>query len=438
MRLFWRASVRTSGCIVALFAVVVLCESCATLRATIAAYDVGPNGIAKHQLRLREALAQQDFARALDWAEDDRLLRALNEGASAFYASQFGRSVAVLDSAALLADDRITKSLSAEALALVTNDMARPYVTTRTERLFIAYYAMLACARADQWEDAAVEARRLSAMLMQLDSDRADGERASHAMLHYIAGGVFERANELDEARVAYRVARSLAPDMVDSARTYPEAGEGEVVIVVERGFVAHRATESLNVLVGGERNERRHGRGPRRHDREDDVDDEDGNWVSVAFPAFRSSGRSWGAVSLFADDGNVGGSRISSVVDDATLADGQRERTALLARAATRAAAKYALSKAVKDRKGEVAGQIANYGAALLERADIRSWHLLPREITVLRVRLPEGPHHLEVSAGGAGRVDAGIVTVKAGQLAVTSVRLWRDLPTTELAVRR
>ncbi|HEX9484412.1 MAG TPA: hypothetical protein VF929_07510 [Gemmatimonadaceae bacterium] len=438
MRLSRRTSVRLSHGLVALFGILVLCQGCAALRATIAAYDVGPNGIAKHQQRLREALADQDFERALEWAEDDRLLRALNEGASAFYASQYARSVAVLDSAAMLADDRITTSLSAEALALVTNDMARPYVTTRTERLFIAYYAMLACAREDQWEDAAVEARRLSAMLMQFESDRADGERVSHAMMHYIAGAVFERTNELDDARVAYRVARALAPELVDSARAYPEAGEGELLVVVERGFVAHRATEAVNVFVGGEQSDRRSARGPRRHEHEGDVDGDEGYWVSVAFPVFRPSRRSWSGLSLFADDQSLDGSRISSLVDDATLADGQRERTALLARATTRAAVKYALTKAVKDRKGEVAGQIVNYGTALLERADIRSWHVLPQEITVLRARLPEGQHHLEVSSGSAARMDAGLVTVRAGELTVTSVRLWRDTPSTELAVRR
>jgi hypothetical protein len=43
--------------------------------------------------------------------------------------------------------------------------------------------------------------------------------------------------------------------------------------------------------------------------------------------------------------------------------------------RALARAVAKYA---AAKDRKGEVAGELANLGTVLLERADVRSWHLL------------------------------------------------------------
>ena len=72
-----------------------------------------------------------------------RSVQALTTGAAAYYAGQFARSAAVLDTAALLADDRITASLSKDGLAAVTNDMARPYQPRRTERLFIPYYAML-------------------------------------------------------------------------------------------------------------------------------------------------------------------------------------------------------------------------------------------------------------------------------------------------------
>jgi hypothetical protein len=45
---------------------------CATLRTTLRGYDVGPNGIARPQHRLREALAAGDFVRALAWREDAR------------------------------------------------------------------------------------------------------------------------------------------------------------------------------------------------------------------------------------------------------------------------------------------------------------------------------------------------------------------------------
>jgi hypothetical protein len=454
---------RSIACGAAIFAALLGASGCATLRATLGTYETGPHGIALPQQQLRDALARADFAAALGWHQDDELLRELEQGVSSYYASQFGRSAAVLDSAALLADDRITNSVSGNALALLTNDLARPYQPRRTERLFIPYYGMLAFARLDQWEEAAVEARRLSALLAQYAADRTDAERATHATLHYLAGVVFERAGERNEAAVAYRLARALLPQQVDSARGSGAAGEGDVLVVVERGFVAHRATESINVFLGdvdrdslgtSDRESNAHTAsriaerlsrisdgpgGPRRRGRDHDGDrDDDGYWLSVAFPSVRRAAIPIGETTLLVDGASVTNARVASLLDDAVVADEGRERVALLARAIARAAAKYVVTKAVKDNKGEVAGSIANIGASLLERADVRSWHLLPQEITLLRVHAPAGQRQLQLTLGPDGsRIEIGPVNVRAGSVTIAAVRLWRDPETRVIAAR-
>jgi hypothetical protein len=83
-----------------------------------------------------------------------------------------------------------------------------------------------------------------------------------------------------------------------------------------------------------------------------------------------------------------------------------------------------------VRDKKGDVAGTLANLGASLLERADVRSWHLLPRELTLVRLRLPAGPQRVMLRIGEgmqARTVEAGTVLVRAGSVAVAPVRLWQ-----------
>lgn len=419
----------------ALLAATLGASGCATLRVTLGGYETGPHGIARPQQRLREALARADLAVALGWQEDDELLRELGAGVASYYAAQFGRSAAVLDSAALLADDRITNSVLGNALALVTNDLARPYQARRTERLFIPYYGMLAYTRLEQWEEAAVEARRLSALLAQYAADRTDSERATHATLHYLAGVVFERAGERDEAQVAYRLARALLPQQVDSARSAGAKGEGDVLLVVERGFVAYRATELITVFFADSNRASRHPHHDRAHDRDGD---DGGYWLSVAFPSVRRAARAAGEPMLFVDGASVTNARVASVVDDAVVADEGRERPAVLARAVARAAAKYVVARAVKDSKGQVAGSLANLGASLLERADVRSWHLLPQEITLLRVHAPAGERRLDVAVGANGdRVALGAVNVRAGFVTIAAVRLWRDPATRVLAAR-
>jgi tetratricopeptide (TPR) repeat protein len=435
---------------------------CATLRATIGGYVTGPRGISRAQQRLRNDLSRGDYKAALAWHEDDALLQRLDVGIASYYAAQYQRSAAEMDTAALIADDRITASLSKDALALVTNDMARPYQPRRTERLFIPYYAMLAYARLDQWEDAAVEARRLVALLEQYADDRGNGERALHASLHELAGGVFERAGEHDDAQVAYRAALALRPARLVDDRQRPPAGTGELLVVVERGFVAHLVTETLRIRLGDDRDMPREARGeqvavlreavapsggwgpsgasattastpvhdsPPRHPHGDD----DTEWLTIAFPALRPSPRPWGgAVRLTVDD-TLERDGIAARVDDARTADESRERISIVARAAARATAKLAVTKAIEDRKGEVAGTLAEIGASLLERADVRSWHLLPQELTLMRIRLPAGPHEvrLRVGEGSAARtVEVGTITVRTGTLSIAPVRLWRAPP--------
>ena len=409
-------------------------SGCSLVRQTVGAYEIGPNGIARPQLRLREALAHDDFTTALAWREDDELLRELTVGVSSYYALQFARSATVLDSAALLADDRITKSLSREALGLVTNDLTRPYQARRTERLFIPYYGMLAFARLEQWEDAAVEARRLTALLQQYAPDRSEGERDTHATLHFLAASVFERAGDTDEASVSHRLARAIAPVMIDSMQAASNlANTGSLVVVVERGFVAHRATESLDIFIGDSSRPGRwsghEARRDRDRDRDGDVDGDDGGyWLSVAFPSLRRSARATGDLQLIVDGvGQLNTSRVSAIVDDAVASDEARERLELVARATARAAAKYAVTKAVKNKKGETAGKIANVATSLLERADIRSWHLLPQQITLVRIPVEAGMHRAEVTVGDT-RLEVGPVNVRAGATSIAAVRLWGE----------
>jgi hypothetical protein len=480
-----RHALRRAARVVALASCVVTLGGCSTLRATFRGYERGPDGIMRVQHRLRDALARGDFPTALAWREDDALLRALTRATSAYYASQFLRAGTLLDSAALMADDRITESLSRDALALLTSDNARHYRPRPTERLFIAYYGMLSYARLERWEDAAVEARRMVSLLAQRESDRDAEERPLHGALGYLAGAVFERAGRTGEADVAYRAAHRLLANVPERpARTVK--GEGEVLVVLERGFVAHRVTEQINVYFGEDSDSLRHG-SRRRHDGDsrigesigrvlgpgrddagdagddDDEDeetasaiardssgsrrrarrhDDDGYWLAVALPVLRRSARPLGiGVRLASNDGRGESVTIATVLDEAAAVDERRDRVAVLARAVARASAKYAVAKAVKDSKGDGAGKLANIGVSLLERADLRSWHLLPQEVQLLRVSLPAGPHtlQLEVGDGAASRVvEIGPVTVRAGTLTIVPHRLWRDVAPVPLVAAR
>ncbi len=413
----------------AVLSVALLLGGCATMRSTMGAWRTGPDGISRPQLERRESLERGDYASLLAHRDDDELLDLLQRGTASYYAAAYTRSAAIMDSAALVADDRITRRLSREGLSLVTNDMARPYDVRRTERLFIPYYALLSYAALGAWEDAAVEARRLSALLAQYADDRSEDERGTFAALHYLAATAFERAGNHGEAEVARRNAQAL-----DSVKYAATAAPGrELVVLVERGFVAHRTTGTVSLRVGDDDDEGRgsdgHEHGPRDPDRsrghDDDGDhdhDLDAQWITVAFPELRPGRPVTSMPLLFVDSTprSLNGARAS--LDQATGADERRERAAMLIRAGVRATAKYSVAQVVKERKGKTAGSLVHIGASLLERADVRSWHLLPAELLLTRIPLAAGSHRVLLD----GEMRTIAVDNRSPALIIT--RLYRD----------
>ena len=113
-------------------------------------------------------------------------------------------------------------------------------------------------------------------------------------------------------------------------------------------------------------------------------------------------------------------------------VADFQAERALVIARTVARGAAKLALTKGAEkklEEKNEAAGKLigllGNIGNALLERADTRSWHLLPAGIAVARVQLPQGEHLLQIEIG-ARTVELEPVVVTDGGVTILAKRIW------------
>jgi hypothetical protein len=151
---------------------------------------------------------------------------------------------------------------------------------------------------------------------------------------------------------------------------------------------------------------------------------------LKVAWPIYRDSHRAAPAQLLVGSDA-AAFSRAADISRGVT-ADFDAERALLTARTIARGTAKLALTKGAErklEEKNEVAGRLlgllGNVTNVLTERADTRSWHLLPAAISVVRVELPPGDHELHVEVGGR-RIALGPVSVRAGSLNVVPARAW------------
>jgi hypothetical protein len=236
--------------------------------------DVTPSGLTRSDATLRGMLASGNADTALhrfdlevkqDITPSDDLLRALYQGVLAFHAGRKDTSAFVLDRAALMLEDREGIRVSREAAALLSSDRALPYQPGRTERLLIPYYGALSYLHAGNTEEAAVEARRLSHALEALEDAPKDAEQRTRGLLRYFAGLVFDAAGERNDAAVAYRNAEQLLGRELTPSQTTSDSGD--VVIVFEDGFVAHRFEESVTIILADDEAESLRDHDQRRRD---------------------------------------------------------------------------------------------------------------------------------------------------------------------------
>jgi hypothetical protein len=162
---------------------------------------------------------------------------------------------------------------------------------------------------------------------------------------------------------------------------------------------------------------------------------------MRVAWPEMVSSGLPTDltvvGLSVAADTASLEKPAMRGSVSGAVTEEFEDQLGGILIKMVARTALKYELARAIEkevDKKNELLGDIAfltaNAAAALFERADTRSWHLLPDEVSVVRLRLPAGSHPLtvQVETGQSGTqvIDLGDIDVSDGSVHVLSARVW------------
>ena len=396
----------------------------------------------------------------------DRLLQLLQRGHVQHYAARFDESNATFQQGEDLAASLYTRSISQAAASLIVNDLTIDYRGKPFELAMVPFYRALNYVALDERDAAQVEARKATLALAEAveatlsEIDRPDDREAAGRLqdsgfLHWFSGLLFEAEGSANDAFVAYRNAaraylaggeltgipppvalgrdlervglgfgfreeveelRAASPELFAASQPGTSGG-GEIVLVLESGWIAPRDQVMLNVPILDI--DRRYAsnddwawelvnRASPGWTRSYDVDIE--YWLTVAVPVMGAPVTgSVTAVRL----SSTGVEAASQPADDlsrraaATLA---AERGQMLFKTFLRALVKYAASEAVKS-EDETAGQIVNLIGVLTERADTRCWLTLPDRLSVARLHLPAGRHDLRIDFVGPG---GGIVSTE------------------------
>lgn len=354
-------------------------------------------------------------------------------GLVAHYANHFQESNAALDQAGDIAEDRYTKSVSKEAVSLVTSDQMRPYSGTRYERLLSHYYRALNYVYQGQLDGALVECRRATALINYFKGEDEKYDFFGAGFLAHLSGILFEATGEWNDAYISYkqaaeyyrnaaektgvempedigrslvRLARKLG--FADELERYQEQygkfsprpeNTGELILFYESGYVPSKGEEALTFPIL----------------KTDDVDDEkfvptlmgrQGRVykdieleyiLRVAIPTIDSHRPLLSGIEVVVGDVKTRGMLVEDV-ENIAIETFKAQRTGILLRTLVRVVGKYLAYRAA-NKENEVLGLLTNLAGVLTEQADTRSWRTLPNQIFMVRMPLPAGTHTLNLS---------------------------------------
>ena len=389
----------------------------------------------------------QDLQIALEAGETEKAYTNLQKNASkksdipflfelglvAHYANHFQESNAAFDQAGDIAEDRYTKSVSKEAVSLVTSDQMRPYPGTRYERLLSHYYRALNYIYQGQLDGALVECRRATALINYFKGEDENYDFFGAGFLAHLSGVLFEATGEWNDAYISYKqaaayyrnasektgvaipadIGRSLVGlarklGFVDELARYEEQygkfsvrpeNTGELILFYESGYVPPKGEDALTFPIL----------------KTDDVDD--GKFVPaligregrvykeieleyllrVAIPKIDSHRPLFSGIEVAVGAVKAKGVLVEDV-ENSAIETFKAQRTGILLRTLVRAVGKYLLYRKA-NKENEALGLLVNLAGAVTEQADTRSWQTLPNQIFIVRMPLPAGTHTLNLS---------------------------------------
>ena len=216
--------------------------------------------------------------------KNQKLPFLFEQGLVAHYANRFPESNKALSLAEDISEDLYTRSVSKEALSLITNDRVRPYPGTQFERLLSHYYRILNYLYLNQLDGALVECRRATNLMSAYKTENENYDFFGAGFLAYLSGMCFEAAGDWNDAFISYRqaemyyrraakktgvkmpddigyslvrLARKLGftQEAADYQRQYGEptpraTNTGEFVLFYESGYIPHRHEKTLTFPI--------------------------------------------------------------------------------------------------------------------------------------------------------------------------------------------
>ena len=388
--------------------------------------------------QMEEGIAAGNYQAAREVLESqggnarDEVLYALDRALLLRMAGDFQASNAAFEQAKELMDELSAVSISEQARAATINDLQRSYAGEDYERVLVHVFSALNYLALGQPAEARVEVLQLDVLLGRVPEEAAAGG----AFGRYFSGMVFEVLGEPDQALVAYRkadeayraypaggwVPRQLQADLARLERALGLAdggaapgsfaapaprgpGGGEVILLLFSGLAPVKEETHITAFTDEE------------------------ELVTLAVPELVMRPPHVRRGVLGAGEAET---ETEPVADIAVLAREslRRQMPYIMARGLARVVLKHeAVEKAGEESEG--LGFLVNVAGVISERADTRSWSILPGQVYLARLPLAPGEHvlrlRLESAAGEVVETRRLPLTLAPGERRLVALH-WVD----------
>lgn len=313
-----------------------------------------------------EAITQ--FAQ-LKPAKKDELLYFLDKGMILHAAGKYKESIEAFHAAERVADE-VNSHTGHEVLSLAANENVLPYIGQKYERLLISIWNALNYACLGEVREALIEIRHFHVLYHAFYGHDLPKAALRNPFNQYLAGMIWEANGFRDDARIDYRKVHAMNAE-IPEATPSEERHMGELVVILEAGLSPTRRSsewqspETLQFFPV-----------PQYEARETDLDR----------IAIEVNGEIVAETSSFVS------------LTDLAIASLADELPKLTAKAIGRTVLKEGAAVAVGTEVDQDLGIAIGLLLLATNQVDLRHWQTLPDTLSIARVSLPEGTHHLQV----------------------------------------
>jgi hypothetical protein len=307
------------------------------------------------------------------------------------------------------------------------------------ERALINLFSAICYLKLDQPDSALVECRRLDTLLSGYNAKyRQKNVYKEDAFGRYLSGIIHESVNELDDAFIAYfnawQIYRDyysdygtpapsfLAQDLMRTAEAVDRLDEARAAVsgASAGGYLPYGEAAGRGKIILIHLN----GRSPVKVERRFTVPTRQGP-ISIAFPEYTVQPAACGRSSMVVESGHQQfevATELAQDINEIAVKNLADRKTRIWAKTVARAVAKQAVINSIADQQEGSNKQLTRFllntvNTLAIERADTRTWRMLPGEIHIGRLFVPEGDCKVYVRQCGRSARLLDSLSVKAGE---------------------